>query len=457
MSTTIQDRDTTGAPAGEDAFAAAVVATGDALASVSDVPAWSLPEDAVQQHLAAMLAVRAGIEELTARLLAAVVTRDVPRLAGACSPRSWLSATHGLSGADATRLLAETCVHEAERPDRRCGPTRAAWATGRLPAERAVLIATAVHAVSDDTPTTATDRLQHDLTGHSPDLTYPQFQTLCRHAAAVLDPDTADATLEAQLAEQETRARQLTQLRYRRVGDGTTRGSFRIPDHAADMLRAALDAATSPRHHATTNKDNGGDSGRDETAPVSYPQRLGQALVDLIEHLPTASLPQHGVANATIVITTTLDQLRAGLGQALLTTGTPISTAQLRRLACNATFIPAVLDGASRILDLGRGSRLFNRHQRLALAIRDQGCVFPGCDRPPSWCEAHHITRWTHGGPTDLANGCLLCPYHHHLIHQGEWQIIKRPEGPPAVIPPARIDPDQKPRRHQRFQARDLC
>lgn len=115
-----------------------------------------------------------------------------------------------MSHSDAARLLAETTVHEAERPDRRCGHTRHAWAAGDLSAERAVLIAAAVHAVNDETPAIATDRLQQDLAAHSPDLRYPQFQTLCSHAAAVLDPETADATLEAQLQADENRARELT-------------------------------------------------------------------------------------------------------------------------------------------------------------------------------------------------------------------------------------------------------
>lgn len=450
MSTTIQDRETVEpAPAG-DPFDAGMARISEGLASVADVPAWTLTDDTVQHHLAVMLRIRSGVEELTARLAASVVDRDLPRLAGASSPRAWLSATHGMSHSDAARLLTETAVHEGERPDRRCGPTRHAWASGDLTAERAVLIAGAVHAVNDDTPAVATDRLQSDLAAHSPDLTYPQFQTLCSHAAAVLDPETADATLEAQLQADENRARELTQLRYRRVGDGTTRGSFRIPDVAADMLRAAVEAAASPRRSTTQDSDSEGT----ETSPLTYPQRLGHGFVELIEHLPTTALPQHGVANASIVITLGLDQLRSGLGHALLDTGTAISTSETRRLACNAQLIPAVLDGPSRILDLGTARRLYDRPQRLALALRDGGCIWPGCDRPPSWCEAHHITPWSEGGPTDLDNGCLLCSFHHHLVHKGEWQIRMAPDGVPEVIPPPRLDPARQPRRHQRLRRR---
>lgn len=219
------------------------------------------------------------------------------------------------------------------------------------------------------------------------------------------------------------------------------------------MLRAAVEAAASPRRPTTQDSDSEGT----ETPPLTYPQRLGHGFMELIEHVPTTALPQRGVANASIVITLGLDQLRSGLGHALLDTGTAISTSETRRLACNARLIPAVLDGPSRILDLGTARRLYDRPQRLALALRDGGCVWPGCDRPPSWCEAHHITPWSEGGPTDLDNGCLLCSFHHHLVHKGEWQIRMALDRVPEVIPPPRLDPAQRPRRHQRLRRQQLC
>ncbi len=88
------------------------------------------------------------------------------------------------------------------------------------------------------------------------------------------------------------------------------------------------------------------------------------------------------------------------------------------------------------------------------MTVRDQGCVFPGCERPAAWCEAHHRIPWSRGGPTDLDNGCLLCSFHHHLIHQGEWDLDLATDGITDVIPPARIDPERRPIRHQRFKPR---
>ncbi|MEJ7775431.1 MAG: HNH endonuclease, partial [Nocardioidaceae bacterium] len=61
---------------------------------------------------------------------------------------------------------------------------------------------------------------------------------------------------------------------------------------------------------------------------------------------------------------------------------------------------------------------------------------------------------WHAGGPTDLANGCLLCSYHHHLVHKGQWAVVMAPDGIPDIIPPAHLDPAQRPIRHQRFKPR---
>ena len=76
------------------------------------------------------------------------------------------------------------------------------------------------------------------------------------------------------------------------------------------------------------------------------------------------------------------------------------------------------------------------------------GCAFPGCDRPPGWCEAHHIRHWAAGGPTSLANGVLLCGAHHRLIERGDWEVRLAADGIPEFRPPPWIDPDRRPRRN---------
>jgi hypothetical protein len=198
---------------------------------------------------------------------------------------------------------------------------------------------------------------------------------------------------------------------------------------------------------AASTFDLDGDHCDREVGVLTAGQRYGRALCELIEHLPTDQLPLHGAVNATLVVTIDNERLTSLVGDAVLDTGGRISPGQARRLACNATVLPAVLGGASTVLDLGAAQRLFDRHQRIALAVRDRGCIWPSCDRPPAWTEAHHIRQWSHGGPSDLSNGCLLCSFHHHLLHNGEWAVRLAPDGKPELIPPRRIDPTRQPQR----------
>jgi hypothetical protein len=89
----------------------------------------------------------------------------------------------------------------------------------------------------------------------------------------------------------------------------------------------------------------------------------------------------------------------------------------LERLTCDCRISRVITDGPSQVLDIGRASYTPTAAQYRALVARDGGCTWKGCDRPPGWCQAHHIWHWSKGGPTDLDNLCLLCRYHHRLAH----------------------------------------
>ncbi|MFC4943692.1 HNH endonuclease signature motif containing protein [Pseudonocardia sp. GCM10023141] len=127
--------------------------------------------------------------------------------------------------------------------------------------------------------------------------------------------------------------------------------------------------------------------------------------------------------------------------------GGALTAKELRMLACDSGIIPTVLGGSSQLLDIGRTTRTIPDAIRKALIIRDHGCAWPGRDRPPSWCDGHHIHYWEHGGDTSLDNRVLLCKAHHRLQHDSDW-IIQIRDGLPEFIPPAWIDPEQVPRRN---------
>jgi hypothetical protein len=120
----------------------------------------------------------------------------------------------------------------------------------------------------------------------------------------------------------------------------------------------------------------------------------------------------------------------------------PISLATVERQICDTGVRGILLDDTGQPLDVGREQRLFTQQQRTALALRDGGCLWPDCDRPPAWTEAHHLNDWSLDGTTDLADGTCLCHPHHLLLHNNGWRIIR--EGSAYWLkPPTALDPNQ--------------
>ena len=159
---------------------------------------------------------------------------------------------------------------------------------------------------------------------------------------------------------------------------------------------------------------------------ISWTRAQADALVELATHFGSCQrLPRLGADRPRMLVAVDFDVLKGELGTAtLLNTGDRITAGEVRRLACDAEILPVVMNGRSVPLDLGRRQRLFTGHLRTLLISRDQGCAFPGCDRGPEECEAHHIVSWYSGGRTELRNGVLLCAFHHHLVEPN-------PNGPP--------------------------
>ena len=170
---------------------------------------------------------------------------------------------------------------------------------------------------------------------------------------------------------------------------------------------------------------------------------VAQRHADALAHLIT-NRPQPNASSETIqgspagkvllhvrcdldVLTGDLERAsRRGVHVSQTSTGVPLSAATVRRLACDAGIIPTVMGGKSLVLDVGRMRRTATSAQRSALEHRDGHCVFPGCDLPSNWCQAHHLQPWSKAGPTDLANLALVCSAHHHMIHEGGWNLTHR-------------------------------
>lgn len=138
--------------------------------------------------------------------------------------------------------------------------------------------------------------------------------------------------------------------------------------------------------------------------------------------------------------------LSLGKNFAVTANGLPISAGAARTMLCNAGILPVVLGGKSEILDIGQENRFFPKYMRRALQAKYRGCAYPGCSMPASRCEVDHIQPWEEGGATSVDNGCLFCPMHHHARHCGLFRVMANDGGPPMVLLPKNLDPEQRPR-----------
>ena len=224
--------------------------------------------------------------------------------------------------------------------------------------------------------------------------------------------------------------------------DGMVRIQADLPPDSGAMVTGALQSMAeylwrtedgrtagpgSAREGATIPGTTIPDAGNDVR---SSRQRNADALVKLVRR-PTRTeggpVGDPGRARIDLLVAVDLDRLQvtesASAGRCATTDGVELPVATVRRLACDAGVIPAVLDRSGAVLDIGRRTRTVPRAIRHALALRDGGCAFPGCSSPVSWCDAHHVRYWSDGGPTSLDNLVLLCSTHHHLVHEDRWIV----------------------------------
>jgi hypothetical protein len=174
-------------------------------------------------------------------------------------------------------------------------------------------------------------------------------------------------------------------------------------------------------------------------------ERWGDAFAEVVILAANAgTAPVEGGQRPHLTITMSFDDLKTGIGSATLGDTGNLRAGDVRRIACDAKIIPAVLGKASEVLDIGRSTRTISAGIRRAVVLRDRGCAFPNCDRPSGWSDCHHVHHWADGGPTEVDNLVLLCRMHHTLTHKSPWQVRIR-NGLPEFIPPKYLDPEQKP------------
>jgi hypothetical protein len=227
----------------------------------------------------------------------------------------------------------------------------------------------------------------------------------------------------------------------------TFQGAWRVDGNltaeAGEILRNALDRRARELYRA--EKAEADATGAKVASSAA--QRRHDALLELILQATAAGDDGSGVnvpAITAVVDVTRLAAAESGEIVGETATGTAVSAHTARRWCCDAGISRVVAGPASTPIDLGVTARLPSPAQRRALAARDRGCTFPGCDRPPGWTNAHHLVHWIDGGPTDLWNMTLLCRFHHHRVHEGGYRLRRdehgelhctRPDGTPLTVP----------------------
>ncbi len=194
-----------------------------------------------------------------------------------------------------------------------------------------------------------------------------------------------------------------------RSRDGMVRVDANLDPETGVTFTTALDAVTAVWAR----------SGRDDSR--SPAQRRADALGEVCRGwLSRSDRPVVAGERPHIMVVADLETLEGRAPtRSESSVGTPVPAETVRRLACDAQVSRVITSGRTEPLEVGRTVRVVPPSLRRALAVRDGGCAFPTCDRPVTWCDAHHVRHWADGGRTDLSNLALLCRRHHRMTHAG--------------------------------------
>ena len=441
--------------------------------ALSDAGSWSVDER--RSALRAVDGLVSAASAVRAHLLLAERDAEGWRTSGAASFAQWRGAAAGAGGtrSGSTGSGAGAAAREERQAEAlvRLPAVGAAVRAGALGLDHASVIG----AVAGDRSERVREAVasaggQAELVELARSQDVPAFARAVRRWADALDGDALEDAHEAQ-----------RRARFLHLGttDRGTRISGRLDAVAGHRLRLALEAVT-PRPAADD----------DRTAE----QRAADALVALAENALTEPSTAPGAAvrpHVSVLVReeTWRRHLRHRTGDAAATgrgpvssgpvpppsggepsrhapeqrtgsttaevpepatweDGTPVPRSEVDRVLCDCDLTRVVLDADDVPLNLGRTRRTYTGVQRRAVIARDRACRWPGCAAQARWCEIHHVRWWGRdAGETSVANGVLLCSFHHHEVHRRDLAVSR-------VAAPARDAPAGEPGRRPGPQAR---
>jgi hypothetical protein len=372
-----------------------------------------------------------------ARRVGRIHTREAANQDGFVSTRAFLRARLRLNPGPASTLV------KAGAGLTGLAATQAAVAAGEISVEHAAVMADARAELGEQVLAGGVEKV---LLDYAREVNPARLRDLVRELAVA-------AMSEAQAAQRQARLHARRDFTAAKTFAGAVSVQGLLDPVQGEALLAALAAYTAgPDPHGLAGRTPG--------------QRRADALIDICTAaLANPDRPSTGADRPQVTVTVSLEALRRDLTDQPQTGADPAGRNPLarpadpdrpatlghcrepvcaetaRRLACDAGIIPVLLGSRGEPLDIGRLTRVVPTGMRRALELRDGGCRFPGCDRPASWCDAHHQRSWAHGGPTRLTNLVLLCSYHHTIVHEGQWRLeldqqtwqvrVWRPDGTP--------------------------
>jgi Domain of unknown function (DUF222) len=314
------------------------------------------------------------------------------------SPIGWLKANcHMSGGAASARICAGQQVEHL-------GQSSKAMADGEIGFAHFALIARTSAAVGE--------RLdQAKLLRQARKQTIARFHDSCYHARHAADPKGC--------AKDESEGVEARSLTFANSDDGMVYVNGMLDKVGGAAVQAALEPLAQR-------------AGKDDDR--CRERRVADALVEVCMHSLDSGVPSR---RTHMQVTTSLETLLGlcGAPAAEMEFSLPISAKAVERLACDSSVTRILLGSDSTVIDVGRAKRTISGPQRKALRVRDRGCVWPGCDRPATRTEGHHLVHWIDNGSGNLGNLVLLCYRHHWMVHEGEWQIVRADDGRMLTIP----------------------
>ena len=381
-------------------------------AALDDLPVWvrQLDDDGLGPVAIGLREVVDRTEAASAEVLRRFEKAGAYKADGALSVVAWLRWKCKLSGGAAAERVG------VAREVTKLSKIEEAFASGELGYQQAALIARSVENVG----AAAVRKEEANLLEAAKTMDAGRFAGVVKNFEHRVDAEGA-------LAEA-NRAHARRYLHISQPENGVVRLDGLLDAEGGATLQTALTALTKPLKN-------------DER---STGQRRADALVELCRRqLSGSHLPEVAGERPHLVIRASVDTLVGAPGAPAgeLEWGGTIPTETVRRLACDAVLTRITSNGRvsgreELRAEISHASRTIPLALRRALAARDHGCVFEGCDRPAAWTDGHHLFFWGDGGPTTLENLALVCRPHHRKVHEEGWRLERLKDGRFQAIPP---------------------